>query len=44
VLQDSGFIDIDIAIVIPASVEVIDERYFVQCESLTSLTFESGSR
>jgi hypothetical protein len=33
-----------IEIVIPSSVEIIGERCFFQCRSLTSVTFESGSR
>jgi hypothetical protein len=33
-----------IDITIPASVDVIDERFLVRYESLDSLTFESGSR
>jgi hypothetical protein len=33
-----------IEIIIPASIEFLGERCFAKCKSLSSITFESGSR
>jgi hypothetical protein len=40
VFSETGLIEI----VIPASVEVISAKCFAECSSLSSITFEGGSR